>query len=170
MAHSLPLLLLQFILASSCFHPHRYQYVHQQHHHQHHHAPASTTITQSTFVRRKSVASVTNRWNGSARRSLPPNQNHYRSRRRRQHKISMLRNFDLPEALIFYGLDTVIDSSSSTASSSSSSPPPPSIRPGVLRLIEEAKDVGLLEYSLIWNHYRVNFVTLWIYTLVFLFR
>jgi hypothetical protein len=55
----------------------------------------------------------------------------------------MLRNFDLPEALIFYGLDTVIDSSSSTASSSASSPPPPSIRPGVLRLIEEAKDVGV---------------------------
>jgi len=42
----------------------------------------------------------------------------------------MLRNFDLPEALIFYGIDAVIDDT-------------PKVRPGVLRLIEEAKSLDI---------------------------
>jgi len=42
--------------------------------------------------------------------------------------LSMLRNFDLPETLIFYGIDAIIDTTQK-------------IRPGVLRLIEEA--IGL---------------------------
>eukprot|EP00553_Chaetoceros_curvisetus_P011316 CAMPEP_0204636354 /NCGR_PEP_ID=MMETSP0717-20131115/33689_1 /ASSEMBLY_ACC=CAM_ASM_000666 /TAXON_ID=230516 /ORGANISM="Chaetoceros curvisetus" /LENGTH=60 /DNA_ID=CAMNT_0051655375 /DNA_START=76 /DNA_END=254 /DNA_ORIENTATION=- len=44
--------------------------------------------------------------------------------------MRMLRNFDLPEALIFYGMDTVVDVKTSPTS--------PTVRPGVTRLIEEA--------------------------------
>lgn len=54
-------------------------------------------------------------------------------RRNNPHHISMLRNVDLPEALIFYGVDTIINRASSSSQ--------PSIRPGVLRLIEEAKEI-----------------------------
>lgn len=44
----------------------------------------------------------------------------------------MLRNFDLPESLIFYGVDAAIDRTST----------PPTPRRGVVRLIEECHEVG----------------------------
>lgn len=45
-------------------------------------------------------------------------------------KLNMLRNIDLPEALIFYGIDTLMEDKVR-------------IRPGVLRVIEEAKDLDI---------------------------
>jgi len=76
----------------------------------------------------------------------------------------MLRNFDLPEALIFYGIDTVLKlepcippttineseniSSTNTLGTESKSKSIISseysyeIKPGVLRLIKESKDIG----------------------------
>jgi len=83
---------------------------------------------------------------------------------RRNHSLYMLRNFDLPEALIFYGIDTVLKlepcippttineseniSSTNTLGTESKSKSIISskysyeIKPGVLRLIKESKDIG----------------------------
>ena len=90
------------------------------------------SITQSSFVRKKST------YHPTARTST-------RGRNRNPHQISMLRNFDLPEALIFYGLDTVLDVISSPSPSQSTTA---SIRPGVLRLIDEAKEIDIPTFIL----------------------
>lgn len=65
----------------------------------------------STFDSRTRYTSLSNKCVGSCR-SL---------------SLTMLRNFDLPEALIFYGIDSILNPSHS------------STRPGLLRLLEEAR-------------------------------
>eukprot|EP00568_Trieres_chinensis_P007846 CAMPEP_0183302832 /NCGR_PEP_ID=MMETSP0160_2-20130417/8479_1 /TAXON_ID=2839 ORGANISM="Odontella Sinensis, Strain Grunow 1884" /NCGR_SAMPLE_ID=MMETSP0160_2 /ASSEMBLY_ACC=CAM_ASM_000250 /LENGTH=382 /DNA_ID=CAMNT_0025465649 /DNA_START=108 /DNA_END=1256 /DNA_ORIENTATION=+ len=49
--------------------------------------------------------------------------------------LVMLRNFDLPEAVVFYGSDVAIDRGTMTAAA-------PAPRPGVVRLLDECAEVG----------------------------
>ena len=48
-----------------------------------------------------------------------------------------LRNFDLPEALIFYGMDTIIDRNNDSDNDDIK----PTVQPGVVRLVKESKEV-----------------------------
>lgn len=82
-------------------------------------------LSQSSFVR-KPVRCRSRYYYSSRRKNYAERKNSL---------ISMLRNVDLPETLIFYGFDTVIDVVTS--------PSQPTARPGVLRLIEEAKSVDV---------------------------
>ncbi len=58
----------------------------------------------------------------------------------------MLRNFDLPEALVFYGIDSIVDTSDighqiSDISNNNNSQKPAVLRPGVLRLMKESIEI-----------------------------
>jgi hypothetical protein len=64
--------------------------------------------------------------------------------KRHGHTKLNLRNFDLPEALIFYGLDTVVDNilaSSDSTIAININNNKPSVRPGVLRLMKESEEI-----------------------------
>mmetsp|Transcript_1803 Transcript_1803/g.3256 ORF Transcript_1803/g.3256 Transcript_1803/m.3256 type:complete len:363 (+) Transcript_1803:320-1408(+) len=76
-------------------------------------AYGSCDICSSSFLSRKF---------SSGRRGCPNVKN--------EGKLNMLRNIDLPEALIFYGIDTLIQDKKR-------------IRPGALRVIDEAKDLDI---------------------------
>mmetsp|Transcript_2073 Transcript_2073/g.4535 ORF Transcript_2073/g.4535 Transcript_2073/m.4535 type:complete len:393 (+) Transcript_2073:82-1260(+) len=53
-------------------------------------------------------------------------------------KLQMVRNIDLPEAIVFYGIESMMEHSSSGDDDASSL----MLRPGVVRLINECLDVG----------------------------
>ena len=61
------------------------------------------------------------------------------SRRRCHRRLSMIRNIDLPECVIFYGSDSMLSSRGVDGGSSASSF---AVRPGVTRLLAECAEVG----------------------------
>lgn len=79
-------------------------------------AYCSWDISSSSFVSRKPTTTFLKRVAGPKRNTVGI--------------LTMLRNIDMPETLIFYGMDTVIEDGIR-------------IRPGVLRIIEEAKDLDI---------------------------
>lgn len=92
----------------------------------------TTDISRSAFVgRRRSCTTVVKR------RCI---KGHLPSKTRKHGDMTMLRNVDLPEALIFYGMDTVIEDNQR-------------IRPGVLRVMKEAQglDVPIIVLSERWS-------------------
>jgi len=50
-------------------------------------------------------------------------------------KLHMVRNIDLPEAIVFYGVESMMENHSSDESSFA-------LRPGIIRLLNECRDVG----------------------------
>ena len=50
-------------------------------------------------------------------------------------KLHMVRNIDLPEAIVFYGVESMMETLSSDGSSFA-------LRPGIIRLLNECRDVG----------------------------
>ncbi len=74
-----------------------------------------------------------------------------KSKRRGKTKLK-LRNFDLPEALIFYGLDTVVDNMLAYSSDNNNKP---NVRPGVLRLMKESDDIKT-PIIILSDHYKMN--------------
>jgi len=50
-------------------------------------------------------------------------------------KLHMVRNIDLPEAIVFYGVESMMENHSSDESSFT-------LRPGIIRLLNECRDVG----------------------------
>jgi len=68
-----------------------------------------------------------------------PKIQHQRVRKQRSSQygsITMLRNFDLPETLIFYGFDTVVETNTDPSTT-------PTLRAGVKRLIEEGQELDI---------------------------
>ena len=66
-------------------------------------------------------------------------------RRRRTSSLSMIRNVDLPECVIFYGAGTMLssgDGSSFTCGSTTTTGGACQVRPGVTRLLKECSEVG----------------------------
>ena len=58
------------------------------------------------------------------------------------HRLSMIRNIDLPECVIFYGSDSILLSNRGVDDGGSSASSSFAIRPGVTRLLAECAEVG----------------------------
>ena len=108
------------------------------------------TISASTFVHRRSW--LNHRTSHCRRRGgCAPHQN--------LQPMVMLRNFDLPETLIFYGIDTILTRTGASTSTSITSTKctadstdqdknsnlhaAPTVRPGVIRIMQEAKSLDI---------------------------
>jgi hypothetical protein len=108
------------------------------------------TISTSTFVHRRSW--LNHRTSHCRRRGgCAPHQN--------LQSMVMLRNIDLPETLIFYGIDTILTRTGASTSTSITSTKctadstdqdknsnlhaAPTVRPGVIRIIQEAQSLDI---------------------------
>lgn len=56
--------------------------------------------------------------------------------------LCMVRNVDLPEAIVFYGIESIMEPSATTANNKECSMLQRLLRPGVKRLLEECNEVG----------------------------
>jgi hypothetical protein len=56
--------------------------------------------------------------------------------------LYMVRNVDLPEAIVFYGIESIMEAPSATANNKEGSIIQHQLRPGVKRLLEECNEVG----------------------------
>lgn len=106
-----------------------------------------------------SPPSRTNEHPGHIRRHCPPSRKRSRCTATARGGLFMIRNVDLPECVIFYGTDSMLDctSSSDDASSSSSSTTASACtaRPGVSRLLSECREVGT-PALLLTEHQRID--------------
>ena len=95
---------------------------------------------------------------GNRSSSLIKTRNENTCTRRGRNNLSMLRNFDLPEALVFYGYDTVIHRhrhAHSGTETETKTKTDAVVRPGVLRLLEEAKEMDIPTFILS-EHYTMD--------------
>ena len=105
--------------------------------------PLSSSFFIPLILKSSSNSLLQQSWKHKLGNTCHDDNNHLILCRQQKTKLK-LRNFDLPEALIFYGLDTIIDTAiiSSSGETNEHGGNGPKVRPGVLRLMKESKEIN----------------------------